>query len=184
MKSVCRRCSAASRHLLAGTTAIIDHFPEQGFGERDVEAVVDAYRMAGLRAMVALRISTRPTPTSSRWAAIRQAFAVENPLSPVPLADTMALVMQCITRFDHEANGRIRVCPAPSNPMRCSDNLLADVVRIAQRYDTPVHMHLLESAIQASIAKKRYGRSMVAHLDRMGVSQRPAFDSAHYLARR
>src|SRR5260370_1269757 len=43
-------------HLLGGTTAIIDHFPEQGFGERDVEAVVDAYRMAGLRAMVALRI--------------------------------------------------------------------------------------------------------------------------------
>jgi len=42
-------------HLLSGTTAIIDHFPEQGFGERDVEAVVDTYRMAGLRAMVALR---------------------------------------------------------------------------------------------------------------------------------
>jgi 5-methylthioadenosine/S-adenosylhomocysteine deaminase len=29
-------------HLLGGTTAIIDHFPEQGFGESDVGAVVDA----------------------------------------------------------------------------------------------------------------------------------------------
>ena len=43
-------------HLLAGTTAVIDHFPEQNFSERDVDAVVDAYRIAGLRALIALRI--------------------------------------------------------------------------------------------------------------------------------
>src|SRR6267378_1186264 len=43
-------------HLLGGTTAVIDHFPEQGFSQADVDAVVDAYRMTGMRAMVALRI--------------------------------------------------------------------------------------------------------------------------------
>src|ERR1700733_11131235 len=43
-------------HLLGGTTAVIDHFPEQGFCQADVDAVVDAYRMTGIRAMVALRI--------------------------------------------------------------------------------------------------------------------------------
>ena len=60
--------------------------------------------------------------------------------------------------------------PAPSNPMRCSDRLLAEVARIAERHDTPVHMHLLETAIQATIAQqKRYGWSMVQHLDRLGL---------------
>jgi 5-methylthioadenosine/S-adenosylhomocysteine deaminase len=156
-------------HLLGGTTAIIDHFPEQGFGERDVEAVVDAYRMAGLRAMVALRIYDEAYTDIEPPGGYPPGFAVENPLSPVPLADTMALVTQCIARFDHGADGRIRICPAPSNPVRCSDNLLSDVVRVAARHDTPIHMHLLETAVQASIAKKRYGCSMVAHLDHMGL---------------
>src|ERR1700733_10161300 len=32
-------------HLLNGTTAVIDHFPEQGFDIDCVEAVVEAYRI-------------------------------------------------------------------------------------------------------------------------------------------
>jgi 5-methylthioadenosine/S-adenosylhomocysteine deaminase len=43
-------------HLLGGTTSVIDHFPEQGFSETDVDAVVDAYRATGMRATIALRI--------------------------------------------------------------------------------------------------------------------------------
>jgi hypothetical protein len=39
-------------HLSNGTTAVIDHFPEQGFDLDCVEAVVDAYRIAGLRAVI------------------------------------------------------------------------------------------------------------------------------------
>jgi 5-methylthioadenosine/S-adenosylhomocysteine deaminase len=157
-------------HLLAGTTAVIDHFPEQGFGETDVAAVVDAYRTSGLRAMVALRIFDKSyadidPPGGNRGSNV----IVDNPLSPAPLSDTIALVEACIARFDHEAGGRIRVCPAPSNPMRCSDRLLCEVARIAESHDTAVHTHLLETEIQATIAQQKYGRSMVQHLDRLGL---------------
>jgi cytosine/adenosine deaminase-related metal-dependent hydrolase len=156
-------------HLLGGTTAIIDHFPEQGFGEADVAAVVDAYEMAGLRAMVALRIFDESYADIAPPGGYPAEFAIENPLTPGPLGDTIALVESCITRFDHSGNGRIRICPAPSNPMRCSDDLLSAVVRLARVHDTPVHMHLLETAIQGAIAKQRYGRSMVQHLDTLGL---------------
>lgn len=156
-------------HLLGGTTAIIDHFPEQGFSEGDVAAVVDAYRMTGLRAMVALRIFDEEYTDIEPPGGYPSDITVENPLSPAPLADTIALVEACIVRHDHSSDGRIRICPAPSNPMRCSDQLLSEVVRIADRHDTPVHMHLLETAIQSTIAKKRYGRSMVQHLDKLGL---------------
>ncbi len=156
-------------HLLGGTTAIIDHFPEQGFTEGDVAAVVDAYRMTGLRAMVALRIFDEAYTDIEPPGGYPPDFAAGNPLSPAPLADTIALVETCIVRHDHSADGRIRICPAPSNPMRCSDDLLSEVVRIAGIHDTPVHMHLLETAIQGTIARKRYGRSMVQHLDKLGL---------------
>ena len=156
-------------HLLGGTTAIIDHFPEQGFGESDVDAVVDAYRISGMRTMVALRIFDETYTDIEPPGGYPNDFTIENPLSPAPLADTVALVEASIARHDHAADGRIRICPAPSNPMRCSDELLCETIRIAEAHDTPVHMHLLETAIQAAIARKRYGCSMVQHLDKLGL---------------
>jgi cytosine/adenosine deaminase-related metal-dependent hydrolase len=156
-------------HLLGGTTSVIDHFPEQGFSEVDVDAVVDAYRMTGMRAMIALRIFDEAYTDIEPPGGYPLDHAVDNPLSPPPLEQTVTLVKAAITRHDGSADGRIRICPAPSNPMRCSDNLLSAVVRIAERHDTAVHMHLLETAVQARIAKARYGRSMVQHLDVLGL---------------
>jgi 5-methylthioadenosine/S-adenosylhomocysteine deaminase len=156
-------------HLLAGTTAVIDHFPEQGFSAADVDAVVDAYRMTGLRATVALRIFDEPYTDIEPPDGYPSDIVMHNPLAPPPLEQTIALVEQSIKRHDGSADGRIRICPAPSNPMRCSDDLLSAVADIAERYDTAVHMHLLETAVQARIARKRYGRSMVQHLDTLGL---------------
>lgn len=156
-------------HLLGGTTAVIDHFPEQGFSEADVDAVVDAYRMTGMRAMVALRIFDEVYTDIEPPDGYPSDFAIENPLSPPPLDQTVTLVEACIKRHDRSAGGRIRMCPAPSNPMRCSDDLLSAVAVVAERHDTAVHMHLLETAIQAKIARARYGRSMVQQLDKLGL---------------
>jgi 5-methylthioadenosine/S-adenosylhomocysteine deaminase len=156
-------------HLLGGTTSVIDHFPEQGFSEADVDAVVDAYRATGMRATIALRIFDEAYTDIEPPDGYPSGFAIDNPLSPPPLEQTLALVEAAVTRHDGNADGPIRICPAPSNPMRCSDRLLSSVVRIAERYDTAVHMHLLETAVQARIAKARYGRSMVRHLDTLGL---------------
>jgi cytosine/adenosine deaminase-related metal-dependent hydrolase len=159
-------------HLLNGTTAVIDHFPEQGFDLACVEAVVDAYRISGMRAVVALRIFDEPYTDIEPAGGFPQESMIENPLAPPPLAESLVLVEEAIRRFDGAAGGRIRVCPAPSNPMRCSDALLEAVRDIAERYDTGIHMHLLETAVQAKIARQRYGNSMVQHLDDLGLLSR------------
>ncbi|MGQ0654841.1 MAG: hypothetical protein ACT4P4_21675 [Betaproteobacteria bacterium] len=60
--------------IRTGTTAVIDHFPEQGFGLDDVAAVVEGYRAAGVRAHIALRIfdgDRRRAPIWRRYAARR-----------------------------------------------------------------------------------------------------------------
>jgi cytosine/adenosine deaminase-related metal-dependent hydrolase len=156
-------------HLLGGTTAIIDHFPEQGFGLGDVDAVVEAYRSAGLRALVALRIFDEPYTDIEPPAGLVGDTMPDNPLAPPPPSESLAVVEAAIRRHDGTADGRIRICPAPSNPVRCSDDLLAGVTEMAARYDTPVHMHLLETAVQGRIARTRYGCSMVRHLDALGL---------------
>jgi 5-methylthioadenosine/S-adenosylhomocysteine deaminase len=159
--------------LLSGTTSVIDHFPEQNFSAADVAAAVQAYEDSGMRAVVALRIwdgeydDIFPDPASISPEALAELRAV-SPLNPRPLAETMALVESCIEQFNGRA-GRIAVCPAPSNPSRCTDEFLIACQRIAEKYDVGIHMHLLETHRQAELAQARYGRSMVAQLDALGL---------------
>lgn len=168
--------------LKSGTTAVIDHFPEQGFGPEDVAAVVRAYRDCGMRAVVALRIfdgeyadilpaADRVTP------ALAAALAANNPLAPRPLAETLDIVRGAIEAHNRTEN-RIRIFPGPSNPVRCSDALLLASQAIAEEYDTGVHCHLLETRVQAELASARYGRTMVEHLDAIGAFGR-RWSNAH-----
>jgi len=158
--------------LRTGTTAVIDHYPEQAFGLEEVEPVVAAYRDCGMRALVALRVFDEPyldiyPPAGAFPPALDAALKARDPLKPRPAAELIDLCTAAIER-DDEPQGRIRIGPAPSNPMRCSDDLLAGCQRIAEKYDTLVHCHLLETRIQSEIAQKRYGTSMVRHLDAIG----------------
>lgn len=158
--------------IRTGTTAVLDHFPEQGFGPDDVQAVVKAFTTSGMRAMVGLRVfdgeyaDIMPEP-HQRTAALQAAIDAHNPLRPAPAQASLDLLQECLGRFDRQSP-RVRVCPAPSNPMRCSDDFLQAVHALAVRHDTGVHCHLLETKRQADIARERYGRSMVAHLAALG----------------
>jgi cytosine/adenosine deaminase-related metal-dependent hydrolase len=159
--------------LLTGTTAVIDHFPEQNFSAADVEAAVKAYEDSGMRAVVALRIwdgeygDIFPDPAKAPPALMAKLRAM-SPLNPQPLAQTMELVADCITRWNDRA-GRIGIFPGPSNPSRCSDALMTACQDLAERHDVGIHVHLLETKAQDRIARETYGCSMVEHLDRIGV---------------
>jgi 5-methylthioadenosine/S-adenosylhomocysteine deaminase len=159
--------------LQTGTTAVIDHFPEQNFSPADVEAVVKAYEDSGMRAIVALRIfdgeydDIFPDPAKAPPGLIDRLQRI-SPLRPQPLAKTVELVEDCIARWNGRA-GRIGIFPAPSNPSRCSDALMTACQDIAETHDVGIHTHLLETAAQDRIAREKYGCSMVEHLDRLGV---------------
>jgi len=162
--------------LLTGTTAVIDHFPEQNFTGADVEAAVRAYEDSGMRAVVALRIfdgeydDIFPDPAKAPAGLIERLQKI-SPLRPQPLEQTLELVEDSIARW-HGRAGRIAVFPAPSNPSRCSDRLMTACQEIAERRDVGIHTHLLETAAQDRIAREKYGCSMVEHLDRLGVLTR------------
>jgi len=158
--------------LLTGTTSCVDHFPEQGFSIEDVDAVVQAYKDCGLRAIVALRVFDERyrdiyPPAGEFPAELTDALAKRDTLKPRPAAELLALCEQAIDRY-HDPRGLVQIAPAPSNPMRCSDALLVGCQELAERRDTRVHCHLLETQIQTVIAKERYGTTMVKHLDAIG----------------
>jgi 5-methylthioadenosine/S-adenosylhomocysteine deaminase len=154
--------------LASGTTAVIDHFPEQGFDAGHVAAVVKAYRELGMRAAVALRVFDGTYDDIVPPQGLPGALAANNPLTVAPLDETMDLVEAAVLAHD-DPEGMLRIFPAPSNPSRCSDELLVRCDDLARKYRLGVHTHLLETEVQTRIAAQRYGTTMVRHLERLGV---------------
>jgi 5-methylthioadenosine/S-adenosylhomocysteine deaminase len=158
--------------LKSGTTSVIDHFPEQAFGVDDVGTVVKAFLDCGMRAVVALRIFDEPyddilPPHALRSPALAAALAAGNTLNPRPLAESLDIVREAMRRYDRTA-GLVRIFPAPSNPVRCSDDLLEACEAIARTHDSGVHCHMLETRAQAAIAQSRYGETVIQHMHRIG----------------
>ena len=172
----------SAQMLLGGITTSIDHFPAQNFGPEDVAAVVKAYRDSGMRTVLGLRVfdddfgdifpSDRPLPAD-----LTQDLERIRPLPPKPLPETRRLIEDSI-RLYHRPHERVAVFPAPTNPVRCSDELLTMCRDLAERHDLGIHTHLLESKVQTSLAQRRYGCTMVEQLERLGLLS-PRLSCAH-----
>jgi len=69
----------------------------------------------------------------------------------------------------HAGKDRVRIQLAPANLHWCSDPALARLAEASERYDVPLHMHLVETAYQKEYAKRRGGGTAVEYLDRFGL---------------
>jgi len=157
-----------------GTTAVIDHYPEQNCTSEAVAPVARAYADTGMRAAIALRVfdlpydDIDPDQIEGIDQSLKAELARENPLSTMP-ADELAAICRDVVGKWHQHEGRISIFPGPSNTARCSDELLVHCFDIAEEYDLGLHAHMLETKVQKEITFERHGRTMPAHLDALGV---------------
>ena len=163
----------AAQMLATGTTGAIDHFPGQRFSVAEMDAALSAWRETGMRATLAMRFfdgefgDIVPAGAGLSPELHAAARAVEA-LKPHPLAELREQMPDIVSRW-HGVDGLIGVCPAPSNPDRCSDAALLFCAELAEKHDLGIHTHLLETRAQARIAAERYGSTTVAHLEELGI---------------
>ncbi|WP_431269947.1 amidohydrolase family protein [Dankookia sp. P2] len=69
----------------------------------------------------------------------------------------------------HNAKRRVKVQLAPANLHWCSDQALAALSELSRSYDTPMHMHLVETAYQKEYARRRGGGTAVDYIERFGM---------------
>jgi cytosine/adenosine deaminase-related metal-dependent hydrolase len=69
----------------------------------------------------------------------------------------------------HAGKRRVRLQLAPANLHWCSDSALELLAETSERYDAPLHMHLLETAYQKEYARRRGGGSAVDYLEGFGL---------------
>lgn len=85
----------------------------------------------------------------------------------IPLEDNFSL-FETLYR-EVEAEARLKVQLAPANLHWCSDAALVRTKEVAERFDVPMHLHLLETAYQKAYAERRAGKSAVEHIGDLGL---------------
>lgn len=171
----------ACEMLKKGCTASYDMFAEFPLPTVDgVEAVAQAYADVGLRATIAPMMADKtfyeaiPGLAEALPPGLReQALAMRT----APQAQSLAVCRELLAnwRFDRR---RIRPALGPTIPHHCSDAFLCGCRDLAHEFDIGLQMHVAESKLQAVVAQRRYGKSLVAHLDDLGVLG-PGFCVAH-----
>lgn len=171
----------AAELLANGVTAVVDHFRHGALPTLEaVDAAMQAYADAGIRAVVAPMYEDRPYIDSlpidharlpddiaARWREVRL---------PPPEA-YFELMDELVRRWG--AGGRLGVMVGVDGPQRCTDRLLELTGAFVARYGVGFHTHLLEAKTQALVGAAG-AEGLVARLERHGlVGPRSSF--AHFV---
>ncbi len=140
--------------------------------EGEVDAVLQAYADAGMRATVTL-----DQPNVAETA--KYPFLAE--ILPSPLRARMEAAPRMTDRqlLDHyaayidrwhgKAGGRLRAAVSCSAPQRVTPEYFRALGDIARQMDIPYDMHILETRLQRVLGQENYGRSLVRYAHDMGV---------------
>jgi 5-methylthioadenosine/S-adenosylhomocysteine deaminase len=72
----------------------------------------------------------------------------------------------------------MRPAIAPTIPLHCSDDFLTGCRDLAREFELPLQTHLAESKSQAVLGLRKYGKTLTAHIDDLGIIG-PHFSGAH-----
>ncbi|MFC0384039.1 amidohydrolase family protein [Muricoccus vinaceus] len=165
--------------LRKGCTAGYDlAFEFPGPTVEGLQAMAEAYQAVGLRAVLAPMVADltffQATPGLIQ--------ALPEPHRARAAAMSMARADDILSTI-HEAargwrGGDVRLGCAPTIPLHCSDDFLAGCRDLAEEHGLPVQTHVAEARYQAGAGEVRYGSTLLAHMDRMGLVG-PRFSVAH-----
>jgi guanine deaminase len=164
-----------------GTTACYDLFYEFPAPTLEgLEAVARAYTDVGMRAVLAPMMADRTfyqaipglldaLPDDLRREVERFALA--------PWETSLAACRGALERWKLDRD-QVALALGPTIPLHCSDAFIGGCRDLAREHEIGVHMHVAESKVQALSGLARYGKTLTAHLDALGLLG-PNFTAAH-----
>jgi guanine deaminase len=145
-----------------------------------LDAAGRAYADVGMRAVVAPMVADRtfyqaiPGLMDALTPGLRK--DVEK-LRLAPYRTTLASMKKALRGWSLDSE-LARLAVAPTIPLHCSDAFMRACAKLAREYGVGLHSHVAESKVQAVTGLKRYGKSLTAHLDDIGLLG-PDFTVAH-----
>ncbi|MDT5281502.1 MAG: 5-methylthioadenosine/S-adenosylhomocysteine deaminase [Mycobacterium sp.] len=158
--------------LRSGATCLLDdviEMPAQSLSALD--AVFRGYEEIGIRANCSGNIVNKPYIDSIPFVDEMLPPELLTKARAVPtrtVDEYLAFSKEALARYDGRA-GRLRYVIAPSGPQRCTDELFIAADELSREHDTTLHVHVLETRMQAVTGSVMYGSTLVEHLDSLGV---------------
>lgn len=167
--------------VMKGCTAAYDlTFGYPTASVEEIAAVGQAYADAGMRAIVAPMLADLsfyqaiPGLLDALPERHRQAVTA---YEEAPHETSLKMMKEQLHGWSLDTE-QVRLGVAPIIPLHCSDELIAGSARLARDYGVVLHSHVAESKVQAVSAFKRYGKTLTAHIDELGLIG-PDFTVAH-----
>lgn len=171
----------AAEMILKGSTAAYDlYFEFPAPTPEGMDAVARAYRDVGVRTVIAPMLAdlslyeaipglmdSLPEPLQKEAAKFRLN----------PFEETAKACERFLASWSHPLD-EAKPALAPTIPLHCSDPFLERCRDLARAHGIGLHTHLAESKTQAVSAIKRYGKTLTAHMDDLGLLG-PNFTAAH-----
>jgi 5-methylthioadenosine/S-adenosylhomocysteine deaminase len=164
--------AGAAEMLRSGITAVLDHFwMAEGVTLPGLESAMQAYRDSGLRATLAPMLEDQDRMATAAQAANSSlsVLGAEPELQRALVASRLEVLEAFLGKWHGQADGRLRAMPGPGGLQWCSEALLLECGRLAEQYDTGLHMHLSETRLQARVCRQVYGHGAALELDRLGL---------------
>ncbi|MDB5631863.1 MAG: amidohydrolase, partial [Tardiphaga sp.] len=162
----------AAEMVLKGCTAAYDLYYEYPTPSIDgMDAAAEAYAEVGMRAVLAPMVADY-----SFYEAIpglRDALPDDlkqkvDTLRMGPGDRTIAAIGSILDRWKWSSHD-ILPAVAPTIPIHCSDSFMCGCAQLARKHGVAMHSHVGESKVQAVVGKERYGKTLVSHLDALGL---------------
>jgi len=142
-------------------------------------AIGRAYVDAGMRAVIApmLQDVSFYKAIPGLYDALPAAQKAEIDASDGDTGFILKSMERALREWPHDRS-QVRLGIAPTIPLHCSDELTRGCARLAAEYGTVLQSHVAESKVQAVAALQRWGKSLTAHFDDLGMLG-PNFTVAH-----
>jgi guanine deaminase len=160
----------AAEMVLKGCTAAYDlaaEFPLPSV--EGLSAMAKAYEDVGMRAVLAPMVADlsffEAIPGLMESLPPQLQKEVES-FHPSPWEATATQMRKALQGWSFRNVG---LAVAPTIPHHCSDAFLIACRDLAREYDVSIHSHVAESKVQVVAGYRRYGKSLAAHMDDLGL---------------
>lgn len=167
-----RTILGAMEMLKLGITAVHDDaffnpLPTSG----NIDAVMSAYRDAGMRATVAIDQPNVVEYEKFPYLADLLPDDIKAGMRAAPRQndeELLAVYGDFVGRWHMKADGRLRCSASCSAPQRVTPTYLQALTDFARTHDLPFNIHILETRLQRILGQERYGKSLIAYVDELG----------------
>lgn len=160
----------ACEMVMKGCTAAYDLAAEFPLPSVDgLSAMAKAYEEVGMRAVLAPMVADLTFFEAIPGLMERLSPALQKEVEGFRLAPWKATTRQMRKAFQKWPFERVMLAVAPTIPHHCTDDFMIACRDLAREFDLGIHSHVAESKVQVVAGYKRYGSSLAAHMDSLGL---------------